>query len=440
MVTTAKPRTRRRREVPRRLLVASAFLLLLAAAALVLFQQSESGGSIAAQPAATLYISTGALPQHLTRLDRSTLDDLHGGGINLDTAGDWTLSADGSTLAKIGILPYGCPHAATEGQMILVRDVQSGAVRSCFHAAGGAGFPQLSRDGSRLVVLTRPMGAPEWQVFDAAHGRLLVTVKANQQDGLTPPLIDAKAQRLYWLSAPGPSGAQGPGPIQIFAYDLTTGAETGRLMLPDALAGVWQTGTEQGGYPLMAQLIPGVALSPDGRQLAIVRADKDAVTLIDTAHLTVERQLTLTTPTSLLDRLRRLLPFAPSTAEAKGMDGRALDAAYAPDGQRLYIFGEAGSVDSSGRPTFNGLGLRLLDLRTGSVVAQALNGEFFGLVLPAPDGRSLYVTGSASEGGSEFAPGPSYLLARLDASSLAVKATRSFPSSRTVLLMPSKHD
>lgn len=430
MAVSTHPRTVLRRvttQTPRRL-AALLGLLLVAAACAVTLWRITSGGATA--PTSRLYISNGALLQHLVALDPATLANLpHNAGLDLDAMGPSAVSAGGSTLAVLQGNYATCDGVAGAGGVIRIRDPRSGATRSCFPAPNTTGLVGLSRDGSRLVI----DGLAEMDVFDTADGSLLASVKIHETGNVLQQVIDPMARRLYRaITATGGSGAKRPEPLQITAYGLTAGAEAGSLTLPNVLAGYWQTSQEADGSPIMAQLVPAVALSSDGRTLAVVDAYANSVTLIDAEHLTVERTLTLSRTTSLLDRLLHLLLLAPGTVHAKGVDGPALQAVFAPDGRHLYVFGYKGSMDIG--PSYEGLGLELIDLKRGSIVAKALDGAWVDSVQPSSDGRSVYVISRPPT------PGPPYLMQRLDAASLAVKATRTLPDYRPLLLLPYGHD
>ena len=387
---------------------------------------------------ATLHVSdsfaeTGRGLRRLTPLEPSTLADLPEGVLDLgDTDASWTLSTDGSTLAEVGY-EAGRPDAAAA--TVVIRDVVDGAERARFAVSlpGNAGTPRLSHDGRRLVLAATDWTGLEqsWYVFDNA-GRPLGTSTgmgvAAAWCGGHDGCLDPAARRLYRLILSDATAAR-PQPTALVAHDLDAGRTIGRLELPYVLAQSSTRWIEQ--VPVHDVLQPGVALSPDGRRLAIAHADRAAVTLVDAERLVVERTIALREPANLLDRLAGLLPFAPVAAAAKAQNGTSLHAVFAPDGRRLYLFGSTAEV---GADIFDaeayeatGLGLRVVDLATRQVT-EALREAWIDAVLPTPDGHRLYVASLSDAGAS--------CLWRLDARSLAVQAERRFEDYRAFVFLP----
>jgi hypothetical protein len=110
------------------------------------------------------------------------------------------------------------------------------------------------------------------------------------------------------------------------------------------------------------------------------------VTLIDAERLATERTLSLRPKTSLLDL------FAPSVAYAKGeMEGMIRFARFSPDGDFLYVFSQELDQNPPARR-----GLQLVDLKDGTILAEALSEFQIQWVLPAPD-NGVYVFGAADK-------------------------------------------
>ena len=345
-----------------------------------------------------------------------------------------TVSPDGALLAMFDYVRPGGPLSPPSDTTGTVRDNRTGATRGSFHPPAPVLGTRLSRDGARLVVQPYPSGSAssnEWDVLDTADGRVLTTVNAAPSNDYLPTLIDADAQILYrFITAAPTATAPGPRPISLIAYDLHTGAERGRLALPEVTTGSWETDRMVQGEAVPAVLSPGIALSPDGRQIAIVHADADRVTLVDTQHLTVARTINLTGGSGLL----HILGLIPQPVAAKGSPvvGTSRDAIYAPDGRSLYLSGIQTLLDDHDAQTFHSLGLTRLDLARNTVAADALPGRTINWVLPASDGRSIFVFGpKEGEGDSHILlPDVPSLLQRLDARTLAIQAQREFPSYR----------
>jgi hypothetical protein len=82
----------------------------------------------------------------------------------------------------------------------------------------------------------------------------------------------------------------------------------------------------------------------------------------------------------------------------------------------------------------------VVDLARGTILATALAGERINQVLPAPDGRSLYVTQPGElpdpRAGCVLDRCP-FVVRRLAADTLAVEATRDIVGHRRVVVLPS---
>jgi hypothetical protein len=377
-------------------------------------------------PAFALFVAPDSAPYQ--RLDPATLADLTDAP-PLDFGWaypDWAISADGSTVVLV-----------VEQRTIIVYDGLVGVERTRFEAPVAVSWARLGANGQRLVLSVPRAGSPsgitpeQWYVFDTRDGRLISTVE-TESAGIVPGgfpagLIDSTAERLYRFEA----GDDGPGPwsLRIVSHDLATGAEIGRLTLPDVLAGErYDRAIDQ--VPVADVLTPAVALSPNGARLAVVDAETDELTTVDTASLTVEQTVPLSRRDGVVRRALTWLGILPQDVSAKYMDGRFLKAVFSPDGQRLYLHGLEGEVgDQPDESSERGLGLTAVDVATGEIVATALDGQVLETVVPAPDGRSVYVNGPTvpwSEANGE----PGYRLTRLDASSLDTLADREFASRR----------
>ena len=278
----------------------------------------------------------------------------------------------------------------------------------------------LSVGGLRVVVNLRErtaMGveAKRWAVVEVATGRVEVTVEG--EDGWwQPAAVDAGAIRLYRLVAEGGGETAGLGAVALVGHDLIHGSEIGRVEVPGVLAGVWGTGRtwESGGYEeeVMAYRVPGLALSPDGRRVAVVYPAGDAVTMIDARSHAVERTVAIGEKRSAVERLGEWLSVVPREAAAKAEEGSWREAVFGVDGESLYVWGvEARAEEVLSR---EGVGLQRIDLGTGEIAAEGPAGQEVVRVMALEDG--VYV-GSWD---------PGFGLRRLDSGSLAVRAERRF--------------
>ncbi|HZS93895.1 MAG TPA: hypothetical protein VFA78_03795, partial [Chloroflexota bacterium] len=355
----------------------------------------------------------------------------------------WAASADGSTIAEVvpvwtdfpppsdpDTVQARDPYTAQTTQ-ILVRDGRTGAIRRAITPHGWVAWPQLSADGTRLLVAD---GSHQTAlVYNAKTGDLVSTLNIGPQvspvpEGSSPTQIGPQAwlapdmSRRYTLGPPSAYPAGTTPPAQLVAYDLTSGAVVGQLSLPEARSGAFQTTVTMNGRSVAVPVVldPGLAISPDGRQLAVVATDTGTVTvtLVDAAHLTIERTFTAKPPTGLVRRALAWLGVTPHDAAAKGSGPIAAPAAiYAPDGKSLYVFGS--EMNTASPYPDRDLGIQRISLVSGTIAATLPSTQrIVGItqIIPSPDGGSLYV----------ISQGSTAMLRRLDARTLTVQATRSF--------------
>lgn len=389
--------------------------------------QAVAQPATGAAPSPTqLYLADAPERGRLIPIDSQTLADLE--TVPTIRVGSRVVhaSSDGTTLAVLTYPPNKVlDHLSASEITIRILDTRTGRERARFHPPAPALAFELTADGSRLVLGRCEDGSPEEYVLDTSDGRVLSTLK-----GEGPPCswlirLDPAGQRLYRLVVPDFIGSASP-PVLI-AYDLASGAEVGRLVLDDLTAGFQRTGREIDGRPVVADWRPGVAVSPDGQQIVILHADRDALTLIDTGRLAILRTAQLSRPAGFLERLG----LQPRVAYAKGSDeGRIWgDVRFSPDGRRLYAVGSESRLDAAGKPSWRGLGLRVIDVARAAITAGVLVGEPISWVMPSPDGSAVYVFSFRPrwEGTST--------LRRLDARTLKITAERELAGYRDLYVL-----
>jgi hypothetical protein len=352
------------------------------------------------------------VPWQLMRLDAGSLKDLH---LAQHGQGLPVASADGSTVVEIDYHGDGTASAR-------VVDARSGTVRASFPLPF-ASRPTLTSDGSRMLVIDSQGQA--WRVLDTNDGRQVGSLDTTAEPccGLYGAWMDPSGHHLYRVVTPS-SGITATGPVTpvLVRDDMQAGRETGRLKLAGVEAGVWQSGRAIGSDPVLASRTPGIALSPDGSQLAVVYAEGSRLMTVDTSSMKIVASRPLVAPSS------RASWFSPwqMDAYAKYEEGVQWDLTYSPDGQKVVAFARQDSVDSQGNFSSHGLGLRAIDLQRAMIVAEAPN-LFIGQLFYAPDGSALY--------GASFVDQSHMALLRLDPSTLAVAARRQFSGARQILLL-----
>ncbi|HEV8655150.1 MAG TPA: hypothetical protein VGR85_06530 [Candidatus Limnocylindria bacterium] len=347
----------------------------------------------------------------------------------------WTVaSLDGSTIAVMNY-HYGTPAAARDLD-VGVFDAVTGDRRADFNPQVPVIVDGLSADGARLY-------ARNWPPAEATAERLLLDARSGKIVEREPGFAivgdqvartrDEQGRRLYGLLVPSDPSAIMPRPVDLAGWDLRTGKELWRLRLPSLVAGEWKTGRIVDGAEVRSRLVPGLALSPDRRQLAIVGAwgccvPNGTIWLVDADTGALISQRTFARPASFLDQL-----FAPSFAMAKSLDESiVVNATFAPDAQMLYVRTHTAKVDDQGEQRNLYLGMAAVALRDAVVRGDDIKMEIYWFdnriewVRPSPDGRWLYVflerTGGANPKG--------HYLRRLDASTLRVLAERRFETYR----------
>ncbi len=364
-----------------------------------------------------LFVTSYQSFQHewsLTRLNPESLKDI---GATMPGHGYAIASADGSTLVEVD---YNNDTTA-----VRVIDARNGAVRAAFQPSF-ASAPVLTPDGSRLLVSDNT--GHSYRVFDTANGQ--VTGKLETGDapccGLFNEWLDPTGSFLYGIDAPG-SGMYATGPVTpvLVRYDLRAGRENGRLALTGVLAGVWQTDRTIGSEHVTTMLSPGAALSSDGSQLSVLSADSTHLVTIDAIEMRIVSSRRVAEPSPATS----WFSLWPIDAYAKYDAGVQWSLVYSPDGRKLVASGRETSIDQSGNRSTRGLGVKLIDVQSASLLAAAPDLDA-GLVFFAPDGSALYAM--AWVGDQAHA-----VLLRLDPSSLAVAARREFSEPRDVLILAS---
>jgi hypothetical protein len=349
-----------------------------------------------------------------TPLDAATLKDA---GAPINAAGYATVSADGSTLVEVDYKPD-----ATSS--ITITNARTGASTS-FQSSVAIG-PTLTADGSRLLTFDT-MGH-SYRVFDTSSGRVTGSLETSDSPccNLFGEWLDPTGNYLYAILVPG-SGYNATGPVTpvLVRYDLRIGHENARLKLTGVQAGVWRNGRMLGSEPETTILQPGAALSPDGSQLAILYNDGTRLMTIDTigVKITASRQV-VSPPAST--RWSGVVDV-----DAKAEVGTLWSLVYSADGKRLVAFAREMTIDpKTNLSTFHGLGIRLIDLQTATIIADR-QGLDIGSARFAPDSSALFaVTWMQDKDGQNRT-----VLMRLDPTNLATAVQRDFAGSRWPLLL-----
>lgn len=187
------------------------------------------------------------------------------------------------------------------------------------------------------------------------------------------------------------------------------------------LAGFWQTDRVVDGRLVGASLDPGIALSPDGHRLAVLSAQEDMLTLIDTADLRVLWTRPLRKQGDGFDWFGLRARSAAAKGESIGADRTLV---FSATGRQLYAYGSSTRIDDRGASVIEPFGLLAIaadDGDGGRIVATGPADELVNWVQMAPDGVALY-TCVQRQGEEKTA----FVMRRLDPATLTTLAERQF--------------
>jgi hypothetical protein len=326
------------------------------------------------------------------------------------------VSPNGSTMAVV----TGCSSCQSEStKYTTIRIVtSSGRQLAAWHPPRPMGIEYVSNDGKQVAghafnIKTNSFTA--WLTLNGKTGKIMRRV--GSVDGTFDPALN----RFYLANSDG-------GSYSLTAYDAGTGSVVARLPLP----GVDVTQTQQvlaNGETLVNGSQPTFTVSPDGQRIAVVDGSTESLTLIDAPHLRVLSTQSIHQPQSWLQKLGQFLGVLPAAAEAKGIfTGTMLSAQFSRDGRSLYVTGETGAPDSTGRTTaWTYLPLRRIDVATGEVQAQADVNGWPWIVGQSFDGGALFALISSNAG--------SEVLQEYDATTLQPLASRTFSDDTSLVLL-----
>jgi len=280
-------------------------------------------------------------------------------------------SDDGRTLAAYWITT----------RTVRVYNARTGAVRAAFQLPMGVVPQGLSRDGTKLLGTT----SDSKYTVSTTGGRLLSKI---QLACCSPTAFDTVRARLFVLEVSEPQDPTAkPGSPHLVAYDLGSGRRITSMPLDGIADGMWQTGTLPSGEPKYVSWTPAFAISPNGKQIAVFDGISDRLTFVDAQRMKIDRVVTVSRPQSFGARLVQWLGLVPEVAEAKGPTyGGTFELRYSPDGRLLYLTGSVYVPGSNARS----IGIQSIDVATGKITGETLEGHMLWWTQPAPDGSALY--------------------------------------------------
>jgi len=386
-----------------------------------------------------LYRSTAA-QNTLQPIDRWSLTDrpgavLHVGPRPAPNQGPaMVATADGARFVVLNRLPTRHWPVRAADLTLQLFDARTGRpLFPAHHPALPFSISGVSADGSvaygfdpeDLIGASCPAG--HFYLLDVRTGRIdrQLTLAAPNWDSA---LVSPNLRRLYTMTTPDHLNRCGPRHLYhplLTAYDLHTGAIVRSVRLKGVLGGRWPTRRTVSGETVTAFWQPGIALSPDGSQLAVLDGSTNTLTLLHARSLQVAGTETVSHPRTALETIAGVLGVAPDAAEAKGQDsGVELQMQYTANGRSLLVTGARLSPD--GRHPYGSsrnLGIQLIDIGSGQIRAWLNDGKQILSIWPAPDGSAVYsaVQGWSRQGGLLNS------LRRHDPATLRVVGRRTFP-------------
>ncbi len=380
-------------------------VLLLMAWSVAPASVAPRGAAAKGLPTPRLYIAAAQLIR-LQPLDAASLAD--GPQAQSLKVGPWSTRFQRPTIVAdaggdaFAAVTYGLGGSANRARDITIRTFNSLGEREgpAIHPAVllwveglSAGGRELYGHGYRSATNGSSTG---FYVLDALSGVVRYHLPAAEACCSSDlDLFDPATHRLYILNEPPGATAAAPGTPILKSYDVVTGRQLGQLPLPGLVAGSWTNSTASSSSDPSGVTVwsPGFALSPDTHHIAILDSNRNALTMVGTAQMTIERTMTLSYPRSPLERLGDMLGLPPTVAEAKEFKGVSLSMTYSPDGRSLLVSGFEGQPNAQGLYLPAPLGLRRIDATSGEVQAQQPPNGIPWWLQYAPDGSALYTLG-----------------------------------------------
>jgi hypothetical protein len=359
-----------------------------------------------------IYLSPSFNGSGWVQIDPETLRDVSSKPL-LDIAPSSTnssatiVSADGSTIV-VGDYSAG-------GVTQRVFDARSGQLRGYFVPEVAMVIDALSADG-RLALGrlgdNRTSLTGEKVIVSIADGHVVRRVPAVSVGPYQAWPVAPDLSAIYFITTPTEVSPVSPTaqsvPYSLVVQSTVTGAIGAAIPLPGIAAGTALTGPTT---PLAFR--PGIAISADGGRLAAISMDGRTLDIVDTRTLAVTT-VTVHKKTSIFDLL------GPLVATAKTLnDEERRSVAFAPDGTSVITFTTSTRYDDINGPTRATGAFQRVEVATGVIAAEtAVDGGIYDVAV-SPDGRSVYLVVRAKE-----PPTPVYVLRRLDAQTLELRAER----------------
>lgn len=312
------------------------------------------------------------------------------------------VTPDGSKIITVTEFSHRHDPIRAGDQALQILDAQTGAPLSApHHPAVPLTLMGVSPDGSIAYGFredapnSQPCAPTGFYFLDTGSGH--ITNRVTISRGIAQVLVDLRLQRLYSLVGSDQLSNCDPAwthALTVTEYDIRTGSTVLTRRMAGRLAGEWSTGREVNGERVMMVWHPGSALSPDGSQLTLLDGHRNMLTVLDPQSLQSIGTEKIAPSRTPLQRVADALGLSPRAAEAKGqINGMDLQMQYTPDGQSLLVTGSQFSPDPRAlRGQAHSLGIRLIDVRTGTIKAWLHESDQIIGLRAAPDDSAVYST------------------------------------------------
>ncbi len=329
------------------------------------------------------------------------------------------VSPDGSTIIVGDYTSLANPRRA-------VYDARTGALRGYLVPQVAMVTDFVSADGT--MVMGR-LGTSSNYLIDAkavisvADGHVIRTVSPGPIGDLQSISVAPDLSAIYYMTVPNAPSPLSTAPTTTQPYSLVAQSTiTGALSVPVALPGITtdvvfrSDPTNATLPPSLVSVRPGIAITSDGRRLAALSSDGLTLDVVDLATLAVTT-VKVHQKTSLFDFLR------PPLADAKSpIDQEHRGIVFTPDGTAVLMLIDETHYDDLAGARRSTRGMQRIDVATGLISAETSFTDGVFAFQITPDGKSVLVIVRPPD-----AAPPVYLLRRLDAQSLELKAERALP-------------
>ena len=330
---------------------------------------------------------------------------------------DTQVSPDGSTIIVGDYTALSNPKRA-------VYDARTGALRGYLVPQVAMVTDYLSADGTlamgRLGTNSNDMTAAK-AIISTADGHVIRTVPPGPVGYVQAIPVAPDLSEIYYVMVPAAPSPLSTAPVQqpysLVVQSTVTGALSAPVTLPGISAGIINRSASNLTAPESPLSVrPAIAVTNDGRRLAALSYDGLMLDLVDLRTLAVTT-MKVHPKTSLFDLLQVSIAAAKSPID---QEQRAMN--FTPDGSALLVYVAETNYQGLAGPRRSSRGMQRIDVATGVISAETFFTDgVFGFQI-TPDGKSVLLIVRPPD-----STPPTYLLRRLDAQSLELKAERALP-------------